>query len=215
MNQQQINQHLTSNSPLTDIKLLIKKIKGLTYHKRSKKFQVQVFFNDPDKVINTTNKKHTFKSKSFSTIKEALIGRNLIIDNINSLIPTHNPLTNFNKKTYEDLRTDYQTLISIYESPLENQSQILQPRTNNECYICFDDFEDDNDTISICGHGSHHIHRACFEAGNAAANNPHEYLGHMNTSAKCGICRGQLNSNSNPIIKARNDKRKEFKNYLE
>lgn len=208
------NDYLNTSVVLDDIKKLVKKIKGLTYHKRSKKFQVQVFFNDPDKIINTTGKKHTFKSKSFTTIQEAIIGRTQIINNIHNLIPNENPIESFNKILWSEFKIQYQELINIYQSDIENEVGESKPRENEDCYICMEDFVEGEETISICGNENHHIHKSCYDMAAAAEQTAHEYLGYINTNSRCGICRGTPNMNTNPNVKCRNDKRREFMKLL-
>ncbi len=196
-----MNTITNTDNALNDIKLMIKKIKGLTYHKRSKKFQVQVFFNDSNNIVCPNTKKHTFKSKSFHTLKSALIGRNTIIDFIvnHNVIGNENPITNFNKKTFEDIKTQYINTFNKYESEFEDETGILEPRANPTCYVCLEDIE--GDSISICGHREHHICRDCNNIGNLQI---------------CGICRTpKRNSPINLQAKSRNDKRREFRNLIE
>ncbi len=212
-----MNNYLNSSNAFEDIKSFIKKIKGLTYHKRSKKFQVQVFFNDPDNIVVPSTKKHIFKSKSFFKLKDALIGRNAIIDFIinHPQIGTHNPAANFNKKTYQDLINQY-PIINYYLSQMEPETLDIPqpPRTNNECYICMCEFEDGEETLAICGNPQHHIHKECHIAASQAAQNPHEYLGTMDTNSKCGICRQPATNGTTDLqAKQRNHKRRVFRSY--
>ena len=202
---------------LNAVKQVIKPIKGLTYHKRSMKYQVQVFYKDQNQ--NTAIKKHIFKSKSFYNVKAALEGRNEIINDILNLYP-ENTENDFKRWSYNDMVEKSQDIFDLLGGQLENENiePVVQPRVNEECYICLCEFEDDDETESICGNPNHHIHTACRMAAQQAdqqAANTFLFGGHLNTSGVCGICRQTgAAAGIDQQAKYRNEKRMEFRRKI-
>ncbi len=202
---------------LNAVKQVIKPVKGLTYHKRSMKYQVQVFYKDSNQ--DTTTKKHIFKSKSFWNVKAAVVGRNQIINDIIALYP-ENTENDFKRWTFNEVCLKSPAIFSLLSGNLENENiaPVFQPRTNEECYICLCEFEDDDETESICGNSQHHIHSACRLAAQAADQTSADtflFGGHLNTSGVCGICRQPgTAAGIDQQAKARNRKRQDFRGSM-
>ena len=210
MTYQPDTQHkLNQLNPIDICKSIVKKMKGITYHKRSKKFQVQIFYNDPNQ--DTNNKKHIFKSKSYKTIKECIIGKKTIIESICNMFPNYNNLTDFNywntyEEWYESINENSQLKLMIdylnsnnepeiyVPQPIENQqNQFEEIPENCECNIDLEPITELHNLRSVCGNTHHSITRENLVnmVSNSYliyTNNP--TLNTVRTHIKCPCCRG-------------------------
>jgi len=201
---------LNQLNPIDICKSIVKKMKGITYHKRSKKFQVQIFYNDPNQ--NTNNKKHIFKSKSYKTIKECIIGKRTIIESICNMFPNYNSLTDFSywntyEEWYESINQNSELKLMIdYLNSNEEPEIYVPPQQNNnienqfeeipdECECCIDlePITELSNLRSVCGNTQHSLTRENLVSMVQNSSLPHFHNLTPNRVVqyiKCPCCRG-------------------------
>ena len=159
---------------------LTEKYKYLTYKEKTGYFEIRIPYKAVS-AINEQNGKQMYMTAQVSNLKDALTRRNELIDMITIALGSNAWNAALAAEKADHKTIDKYKFIAYY-SPYERVAPAQ--RSNDTCYVCLGEFEEGEETMTICGHAGHHIHSTCYEQMRLQ-----DQQNYTQNAMKCGVCR--------------------------